>query len=257
MVKKNSTMIDLKNKLILITGASSGIGRAISQRSALCGAKLILLGRNKIELERTYNSLKGEGHIYFTQDLTEYEHLHKIIRNAVDRSGLISGFVHSAGIQKTIPFNLSTPAVFKEIFEINVFAGFELARIISQKSHVSSEGASYVFLSSVFGKLGSSAEIAYCASKSALLSGTKAISLELAEKKIRCNCVLPGYVETDMINNFLNSMPVESKDKITKMHPLGIGKPSDVAALVTFLLSDEAKWITGGEYIIDGGYSIR
>ncbi|HEY5123932.1 MAG TPA: SDR family oxidoreductase [Ignavibacteria bacterium] len=250
-------MIDLTGKLILVTGASSGLGRTISQKASLNGARIILLGRNQFRLEETFNLLKGEGHSYFSVEITDFDLLKKTIQLAVERSGPIDGFVHSAGIDKTIPFRLSKPSVFDEIFRVNVFAGFELARIISQKNYVSSNGASYVFLSSVLGRLGASGKTAYSASKSALLSGIKSMALELAEKRIRCNCVLPGVVATDMVNRLFNSMTIESKNKILKMHPLGIGAPNDVASLVTFLLSDEAKWITGAEYIIDGGYSIH
>ena len=106
--------------------------------------------------------------------------------------------MHCAGIEKTTPLKASTPAVFKEIFEINVFAGFEIARILSQKHIVDPTGASFIFLSSVKGRLGDPGKVAYCSSKSALLSGVKAMALELARKKIRCNCVLPGIVTTPM-----------------------------------------------------------
>lgn len=250
-------MIDLKGKLILVTGASSGLGRAISQKASVEGARIILLGRNPGRLEETINSLKGKGHSFFSIDITNFDLLKNTIQYAVEKSGPIDGFVHSAGIDKTIPFRLSKPSVFNEVFGINVFAGFELARIISQKNYFSSNGASYVFLSSVLGKLGESGKTAYSASKSALLAGIKSMALELAKQGIRCNCVLPGVVETDMVNRLFNSMTIESKNKILEMHPLGFGEPNDVAALVTFLLSDEAKWITGAEYIIDGGYSIH
>lgn len=250
-------MNDLSGKLILITGASSGLGKAISQKTSSLGARVVLLGRNEKRLKETLDSLSGEGHSYYSIDITKYELLNDIIDGIVNSSGPISGFVHCAGIDKTIPFRLSKPPLFKEIFEINVFAAFEIARIISQKKYLSPKGGSYVFLSSVLGKLGESGEVAYSASKSALLSGVKSMALELSEKMIRCNCILPGCIETDMLRRLFNSIPVESKENIIKMHPLGIGKPADVAALVSFLLSDEGKWITGAEYIIDGGYSIH
>ena len=250
-------MTDLTGKRILITGASSGIGKALSQHAASLGASLILFGRNIERLKETCNSLQGKDHEYYSVDVTDYPKVEKIIYSSVASHGTLSGFVHSAGIEKTIPFKASTPKIFKEVFEINVFAGFEIARIISQKKIVNADGAAFIFISSVKGKLGELGNIVYCSSKSALLSGIKAMALELAPKKIRCNCVLPGIVQTEMAEKLFNSFPPETKDKIIGKHPLGLGKPEDVAALVSFLLSDQARWITGSEYIIDGGYSAQ
>ena len=248
-------MINLESKRILITGASSGIGRAVAQQAASLGASLILLGRNIERLKATYDSLQGTGHEYYSVDITDYTQVEEIIRSSVANSGCINGFVHCAGIEKTMPFKASTPQLFKEIFEINVFAGFEIARLLSQKNIVHPTGASHVFISSVNARLGDVGKIMYCSSKSALLTGVKAMALELAKKRIRCNCVLPGCVNTEMIKNLFDSISVEAKQEIINKHPLGIGQPEDVAFLVCFLLSDKATWITGSEYVIDGGYS--
>jgi NAD(P)-dependent dehydrogenase (short-subunit alcohol dehydrogenase family) len=248
-------MFNLEGKRILVTGASSGIGKAFAQRAASLGASLIIFGRNVERLEETYNSLLGEGHEYYSIDLTDFSNLEQIIRASVAYAGTINGFVHSAGVEKTLPFKATTPLLFREIFEINVFAGFEIARILARKNIVDPSGASYIFISSVTGKLGDPGKVAYSSSKSALLAGVKSMALELAIKKIRCNCVLPGIVVTEMVNNLFNSIPPEAKQKIIDKHPLGLGKPEDVASLMCFLISDQAKWITGSEYIIDGGYS--
>jgi NAD(P)-dependent dehydrogenase (short-subunit alcohol dehydrogenase family) len=248
-------MINLEGKRVLVTGASSGIGKAFSQKAASLGASLILFGRNNERLEETYKSLRGTGHEYHTVDLTDYPQVEQIIRLSVANGGTINGFVHSAGMEKTTPIKASTPQLFKEIFEINVFAGFEVARILSQKAIIDPAGASFIFISSVKGKLGDPGKVIYCSSKSALLSGVKAMALELAAKKIRCNCVLPGIVMTEMVKQFFDTIPPEAKQKIIDKHPLGLGSPEDVAYLMCFLISDQARWITGSEYIIDGGYS--
>ena len=248
-------MISLKGKRILVTGASSGIGRAVAQQAASLGASLILFGRNIERLKATSDSLQGVNHEYYSVVVTDFTKVDEIIRLSVASGGFINGFVHSAGIEKTTPFKASTNQLFKEIFEINVFAAFEIARILSQKKIVNPTGASLVFISSVNALLGDPGKIAYCSSKAALLSGVKAMALELAAKKIRCNCVLPGCVDTEMVKNLFASISVEAKQNIINKHPLGLGQPEDVAYLVCFLISDNAKWITGSEYVIDGGYS--
>jgi len=250
-------MINLNGKRILVTGASSGIGKAVSQLAASLGASVILFGRNIERLEETFYSLQNQGHEYHSLDVTDYPQMEEIIRTSVKNFGPISGFVHCAGIEKTLPFKASTPKLFKEVFETNVFSGFEMARIISQKNVYDANGTSFIFLSSIMGRIGTPGKIIYCSSKSALLSGTKAMALELAPKRIRCNCVLPGIVETEMIKKSFEILPEEAKDNIIAKHPLGLGRPEDVASLIIFLLSDKASWITGSEYVIDGGYSAQ
>jgi NAD(P)-dependent dehydrogenase (short-subunit alcohol dehydrogenase family) len=248
-------MINLEGKRILVTGASSGIGKVFSEQAASSGASLILWGRNQERLAETFNSLEGSGHEYQAFDMTNYALAEQHILKAVADGRKINGFVHSAGIERTTPLKASTPEVFKEIFEINVFAAFEIARLLSRKSIVDPAGASFIFLSSVKGKLGDPGKVAYCSSKSALLAGVKAMALELAGKKIRCNCVLPGIVNTPMTEKLFESVPPDAKQKIIEGHPLGLGSPEDVSNLICFLISDQAGWITGSEYIIDGGYS--
>jgi NAD(P)-dependent dehydrogenase (short-subunit alcohol dehydrogenase family) len=248
-------MINLEGKRILITGASSGIGKAFAMQAASLGATIILWGRNIERLEETFKSLKGTGHEYNAFDITEYSKVEQNILKSVANGQKINGFVHCAGIEKTTPLKASTPAIFKEIFEINVFAAFEIARILSAKHIVDPTGASFIFLSSVKGKLGDPGKVAYCSSKSALISGVRAMALELARKKIRCNCVLPGIVLTPMTEKLFDTIPPETKQKIIDKHPLGLGTPEDVSNLICFLISDQARWITGSEYIIDGGYS--
>jgi NAD(P)-dependent dehydrogenase (short-subunit alcohol dehydrogenase family) len=248
-------MINLNGKRILITGASSGIGRAVSQQVAALGGRLVMLDRNTVNHDETSKLLHENEHRFFRVDVTDYNHVEQIIRSTVAENGPISGFVHSAGIEKTLPVKASTPEVFKEIFEINVFAGFEIARIISQKKIFNDQGTSFVFISSIRGKFGEAGLLAYCSSKGALLSGAKAMALELAPKNIRCNCVLPGIVETEMVKNFFDAMPIEAKERVLANYPLGFGKPSDIAYLISFLLSDEARWITGSDFVADGGYT--
>ncbi len=248
---------DLKNKNIIVTGASSGIGRQCAVTFSQLGANVILIARNEERLKGTFNKLDKGNHLIISQDITEYDKLKEIVNTVVDKIGKISGFVHSAGIEMTLPLKSMQPSYYEKMFSVNVIAGFELAKIISKKKYINKERASFLFISSVMGILGQPGIISYCASKGALISGAKAMALELAKKNIRVNCILPGVVETEMSNKMLESLPEESKKSIIDMHPLGLGKPEDIANACAFLLSDAARWINGTNLIVDGGYSAR
>jgi len=253
-VKNN---LNLNNKNIIVTGASSGIGRQCAINFSQIGANVILVARNKEKLEQTFNKLNKGNHITFAQDLTEYDKLEEIINISVGKIGRISGFVHSAGIEMILPLKGMQPSYYEKMFAINVIAGFEIAKIISKKKYLDEKGASFVFISSIMGILGQPGRIGYCSSKGALVSGVKAMSLELAKKNIRVNCILPGVVDTEMSNEMFQRLSEESKKEIIDMHPLGVGMPEDIANASAFLLSDAAKWMTGSNLIIDGGYSAR
>lgn len=250
-------LFNLDNKNIMITGASSGIGKQCAITFSQFGANIILVARNKERLEQTFNKLKKGNHVFFVQDITEYDKLEEIVNISVGKIGKISGFVHSAGVDKLLPFKLIEPATYEEMFATNTISGFEIARIISKKKYINSEGASFVFISSIMGILGQIGKIAYCSSKGAIVSGVKAMALELALKKIRVNSILPAVVETEMSKQVLGNLSEESREKILNMHPLGLGKPDDIAYACAFLLSDTSRWITGTNLIVDGGYSAK
>ena len=249
--------LNLNNKNIIITGASSGIGRQCAITFSQFGANIILVARNREKLEQTFNKLNKGNNVVFVQDLIEYDKLEEIINISVEKIGRISGFVHSAGVEMILPLKGMQPSYYEEMFAINVIAGFEIAKIISKKKYLNEKGASFVFISSIMGILGQPGRIGYCSSKGALVSGVKAMSLELAKKNIRANCILPGVVETEMSNEMFQRLSEESKKEIIDMHPLGLGKPEDIANSCAFLLSDASRWITGTNLIVDGGYSAR
>ena len=252
------SVFDLKNKNIIVTGASSGIGRQCAITFSQLGANVILIARNKERLKDTFNKLEKGNHLIISQDITKYDKLEEVVNIVVDRIGRISGFIHSAGIEMTLPLRSMLPSYYENMFATNVISGFELARIISKKKYIYKEGASFVFISSVFGIMSQLAIAAYSSSKGALISGVKSIALELASKKIRVNCISPGQIEsTRMTENIFDKLSKEEKIKRIEMYPLGLGKPEDIANACTFFLSDASRWITGTNLIVDGGYSAR
>lgn len=250
-------MIELSKKKILVTGASSGLGREVSILASNLGAKLVMIARDTQRLQETYDRMNNDNHKFISCDVTNYSKVNDYIKTSVYESGPFSGFVHCAGIDKTLPLKASTNHIFKEIFETNVFSAFEISRILCQKGNYNPFNTSIVFISSVLGLKGEIGRIVYSSSKSALLAGSKALAVEYAAKGIRSNCVLPGVVKTEMISKFFNTITEEAKNSIICKHPLGIGSPSDVASLVCYLLSEKARWITGADYVIDGGYTAK
>ncbi len=238
-------------KKILITGASSGIGREICIQLSNVGFQCVLIGRNLKELENTLSLMAGSCHLSFCGDLNDNEFLSYI----VEKVDFISGLIHSAGIIKLMPINFIKRDNFDEIMNINFFAPFFLTQAFLKKRKIYDE-SSIVFISSISGQvIGSKGNLMYSSSKSALNGMVKVLALELADKKIRVNAITAGMVTTEMWDN--NSVTSEQLLLDSKKYPLGYGKPSDIASLASFLISNESKWITGSTIVIDGGFTIQ
>lgn len=247
----------LKDKTILITGASSGIGRSCSVECSRSGANLILVGRNFEELQKTAAMLNPETRVeIIAEDITQSDHLEAIIAEKVAVLGKISGFVHCAGIEKTLPLKKHSPQLYHDIFEVNVIAGFEIAKILSLKKY-KNETCSFVLISSVAGMVGEPGKAAYSASKGAVIAGARSLAMELSRSNIRVNSVSPAMVNTPILEKMFDDIGDEASSEIIKKHPLGIGEPKDVANACIFLLSDASRWVTGTNLVIDGGYSAQ
>ena len=250
-------LFSLSNKTILITGASSGIGRSCAVQCSKMGASLLLMGRNVDELNRTVSELQpGTKVEMIVADFSKVVDLELVIAEKILTIGKIAGFIHCAGVEKTLPLKKQTSEVFQSIFDINVFAGFELAKIISLKKY-KAEKASFVFIASVAGMVGESGKTIYSASKGAVISGARSMSMELARSDIRVNSISPAMVKTPILEKMFDGIGEEATQNIIKKHPLGIGEPEDVANACVFLLSDAAKWITGTNLVVDGGYTAQ
>ena len=251
-------MFELSGKTIVVSGASSGIGRSICSIASKLNARLIMIGRDEEKLQGTLKGMSGEGHRYIVQDMIELNALNEKLTNLFDElSCQIDGFVHSAGKEMTKPFSMTEAQDFRDLFELNLITGLEIVRLITKRKYLSANGASYVFISSLMGRLGSVGISPYCASKSAISATVKSLALEYARRKCRFNSVMPGYVDTALLQKSFKMMSQGQIETIYNAHPLGIGTPQDVANLVVYLLSDCSKWMTGQNIIIDGGYSAK
>lgn len=247
----------LKDKNILITGASSGIGRSCSVECSKSGANLILIARNEEELQKTVSMLAPEAKAEtIIADIAQCENLEEIIAEKVSEIGKISGFIHCAGVEKTLPLKKHTPQLYHDIFAVNVIAGFEIAKILSLKKY-KTETSSFVFISSVAGMVGEIGKAAYSSSKGAVISGARSMAMELSRSNVRVNSISPAMVNTPILEKMFENIGEEAAEEILKKHPLGIGKPEDVANACIFLLSDAARWITGSNLVVDGGYSAQ
>ncbi|MEI6491220.1 MAG: SDR family NAD(P)-dependent oxidoreductase [Verrucomicrobiota bacterium] len=244
----------LAGKRILITGASSGIGRACAIECSKLGANVILVARRRPELEITATLLEGTCHHIEPCDLAEGESLVRWMNDLATRIGPLDGLVHSAGITKTIPVRATSYDDLQRILAINVEAAFMLCKGFRQKS-VRSHDGSIVLIGSVVSIVGQRGIAAYSASKGALVTMAKSIALEFASESIRVNVVAPGLVHTPMGDQAEVILPSESMQRLETNHPLGLGSPEDVAWSVAYLLSPAARWITGSTLVVDGGYT--
>ena len=246
----------LSEKYIVITGASSGIGRQCAITANQLGAFVVLIGRSQERLEETASLLNDENYLLLSADVTAYEETLSELEKLL--SGLkIDGIVHAAGISTTLPLRNITPEKMQPFFETNVFAAINITKLLTKAKFANPDGMSVVFMSSIMGVVGELGKTIYSLTKGALIAGTKSLALELAAKKIRVNCISPGVVESPMSASAVYAQDEEAYNKIKSYHPIGLGKTEDIANASAFLLSDGARWITGTNLIVDGGYTAR
>ena len=241
------TPFDLTGKTILVTGASSGIGRQTCISIANMGGKIVASGRNEKRLKETITMLPVDNHETVKADLTKTFEIEEMV-NDLDK---INGVVHCAGVVKLLPMKFYTKEYLREFNEINYEAPVLLTKTLHKKRKILNN-SSIIFISSIMSQVGKIGQGLYAGTKGALVAITKVFALELAAKNIRVNCISPGLVKTPLIDD-LTTFKKEIEENI-KLHPLGLGTPEDVANACVYLLSDASKWITGTNLIIDGGY---
>lgn len=242
---------DLTGKTILVTGASSGIGRGVTLACAEAGAKCVLVARNPERLEAVKAECAGEGHLIEVIDLVDNE----AMKSLVDRLPVLDGLVQCAGVgDKQLPLKFLSSEFIDEVLSINLRAPMAFLAMLEKRKKLN-KGASVVMMSSISSFHATPAHSLYCASKAGLTAFTKAAALDLAGKKIRVNSIAPGRVNTPMIE-YSNISEEQRLADIAKYPLKRYGEVSDIASAALYLLSDASEWVTGQQFVIDGGISL-
>lgn len=244
----------LEGKTVLVTGASSGIGRGIAIECSKMGAKVVINGRNKERLQKTFDQLEGEGHIQIVADLSKQEDIERLANEVPE----LNGFVNSAGIPKICPVKRIDRQTLEEIMNVNAFGPILLTSQLLRKKKLQKK-SSIVLIASISGVcMANTGEGPYAATKAALAGYTKTAAFELAAQGTRVNTICPGLVPTEILT-LSNEMFSEDQLKETMYgrYPLKrVGTPEDIANGAIYLLSDASSWVTGINLVIDGGYTV-
>lgn len=247
----------LEGRNIVVSGASSGIGRSTAILCNQLGATVILIGRNEERLQETKGQfVEPSNGIIFQGDLQQGEFFDSFEAFLVSKKIKVNGLVHAAGISPTIPLRILSPEKMDSAIETNIKSSLSLSRLLC-KANICGEGMSIVFITSVMASVGASGKSLYGMTKGALVAASKSLAIEYAPKGIRFNTVSPGVVLTPMSLSSVYANDAAAMQAVANLHPLGLGQPEDVAYTAAFLLSRASRWITGSDIKIDGGYTAR
>lgn len=243
-------IFELNNKHILVTGASSGIGKETAILLSKLGARVSLVARRADALKETINEMVGEGNYWYSCDISNTENISNLVTEIVGTSGEIDGFIHCAGIGTNLPVSITKNDAIVSLMSTNFYSFVEFIRLLSKKKN-SNNGASFVGVSSVASLKGDKSQGAYAASKAAMNAYIHPAAKELSVRGIRVNTVAFGMIKTDAYDKYLES---GGQDSALTNQYLGYGEPIDAANLLVFMVSNASRLITGTTVVCDGGY---
>ena len=246
------TAFHLTGKTILVTGASSGIGRQTAIECAAMGATVLVTARSKDKLETLVNMLAGINHQLFVCDLLDPTAIDLLVTSLPP----LNGVVHCAGIVKPFPISYLSPAKIDQTLHTNFNSAVWLTTALFKSKKIN-RGSSFVFISSISGQHPHKGGSMYAASKAALEAFSKTLALEYATKEIRSNCIAPAMVKTALYDAVVEGLSAHEMEAHVKKYPLGVGFPQDVANAVVFLLSPASRWVTGTTIVLDGGLLLQ
>lgn len=247
----------LAGRTYLVTGASSGIGRAVAEQIAACGGCVLANGRNPERLQAVVQQLAPGAHVAVPMALEDADQVFEWCKDlALGRQG-IDGIFHGAGVELIRPVRLIKAAQIRAVFSASVSAAFGFARAAGSKGVVREPGGTLVFMSSVAGLRGQPGMTVYSAAKAAIDGLVRSLACELAPRGVRVNSIAAGAIRTQMHDRLTNTLGAAGVADYEARHPLGFGEPTDVAMAALYLLSSLSRWVTGTTWVVDGGYTAR
>ncbi len=246
----------LTDRHLLVTGASSGLGRAAAGAFAIAGARITLMGRDADRLESTRKSLAGDDHDAIAAAFVDLETTADVVKAIAADRGPIDGIFHSAGVELVRPMRMFKNDHAASLFEAALYGSLGIARAAASRG-VLSDGASLVFMSSVAGLRGTAGMVGYSAAKAAVDGLVRSLACELAPRRIRVNSIAAGAVQTEMHERLSKTLGDAAIGDYERRHLLGFGRPEDIASAALFLLGDASTWITGTTLSVDGGYTAQ